>query len=88
MKNLSQEQIEDFHRVLKSNEWKTLWGVMQDFADTLNSIEEIDTNLEPVQIKIEIESRRKAREVLVAFMETARGLGEQDKTSPLLRSMK
>lgn len=87
---ITQEELADIQKLLGSQAWKLVNEIIDNHVTELLSLENVPDTGEAVDLKVEIQARRKAAEKLTAILKELRGYGVVNRKvgSPLLRSMK
>ena len=86
---MTQQELETLHALIRSEPWKLVEQVMDEYVTSLNSLDGVDTALDPEALKLEIKARKAAKDILLAILKDLQGYGLQEKSvNPLTRSMK
>lgn len=62
-------EYQPMDELLKNPDWKAVEGVVQEQIASLLDLREVDMNLSPDELKIELRARDLAAEKLIAFYE-------------------
>ena len=85
---MTQEEIQILNSLIRSDSWKLVDRIVSEHIQKLKSIDSLDVTLDPIALKITIESRQKAGQVLSDILRDLRGYGLEVETNPLTRSFK
>ncbi len=75
--------------IVHSEGWKLIDAIIEAHIQKLKSIDSIDVSVNAQSLKLTVESRQKAAEILSNILRDVRGYGaQQPMESPLTRSMR